>query len=146
MRGHWLRAAGLMSRVACLEIRSRTQICVQLAAPHPAGRHACGGRRSGVFPAQRGGLSCGRRGEGGDQKRRVGKSQTRPSFHACTVVCNPGILVLDHFSCPTGFPQLFDLEIILSPFPGNFQSRRFVHVAFLGYPCIRVCTESFQGP
>jgi len=28
MRGHWLRAAGLMSRVACLEIRSRTQICV----------------------------------------------------------------------------------------------------------------------
>ena len=38
---------------------------------------------------------------------------------------NPGILVLDHSSRPLGFPQLFDLEIILSPFPGNFQSRRF---------------------
>lgn len=31
---------------------------IQLAVPHTAGRHACGGRRSGVFPARRGVLAA----------------------------------------------------------------------------------------
>ena len=64
----------------------------------------------------------------------VERSRTRPTLHACTLVCNPAILVLDHSSCPLGFPQLFHLEIILSPFPGNFQSRRFCPCGFPWLP------------
>lgn len=49
---------------------------IQLAAPKPPGRHACGGRRSGVFPAQRGGLAeAGEAREG--TRNEVGKSSAR---------------------------------------------------------------------